>query len=148
MKISIPQQSTTVESPTGAVLVRPYQIVVSVQLYTNSVLSPAFPAVIDTGHSHNFSISQTQLRDWAQLAVQPRRMIRVNGRHVPVADADLQIAGIRVPLPEGIAVFPHDHPGATRLPLVGLRALVRGGLRVVIDGRARQASISRPWRFW
>jgi hypothetical protein len=148
MKISIPEQSTTVESPTGPVLVRPYQIVVSVRLFAQNVLSPAFPAVLDTGHSHNFSISNAHLREWAQMTLKTSRVIRVNGLPVPVSDADLEIDGIRLRLPEGISVFPKDHPGVTRLPLIGLRALVRNGLRVIVDGSSRQVSISRRWRLW
>jgi hypothetical protein len=148
MKISIPEQPTTVESPTGPVLVRAYQIVLSVRLIAADVLSSAFPAVLDTGHSHNFSISSAHLQDWAQMTLRTRRIIRVNGVPEPVADSDLEIGGMRLRLAEGIAVFPKDHPGATRLPLIGLRALVRNGLRVVVDGARRQVSISRPWRLW
>ena len=140
MKISIPEQSTTVETPTGPVLVRPYQIIVRVRLSAENILSPAFPAVLDTGHSHNFSISETQLREWAQMRLKPRRLIRVNGIPVPVSDANLEIDRIWLRLVEGIAVFPDGHPGVTRLPLIGLRALVRNGLRVAIDGYRRRVS--------
>lgn len=148
MKISIPEAPTTVETPTGPVLVRPNQIVVSVRLVVGDNLSPVFPAVLDTGHSHNFSITGDQLRDWGHMSLQSHRLIRVNGIPVPVSEADLEIAGVRLQLPEGIAVFPKGHPGVPRLPLIGLRALVRNGLRVVIDGRGKQATISRPWRPW
>jgi hypothetical protein len=104
-----------------------------------------FPAVIDTGHSHNFSISEQQLRDWAQVSHKTTRIIRVNGRPVPLARADLQLGGIHLSLPEGIAVFAKDHPSATRLPLIGLRALVRNRLKLKVNGRRLKASISRSW---
>lgn len=145
MKISIPEQPTTVETPTGPVLVRAYQIVVSVRLLVADTVSPTFPAVLDTGHSHNFSITETQLQEWASMSLKPSRLIRVNGLPVPVTRADLDVEGMRLFLPEGIAVFPDAHPGATRLPLVGMRVLVRNGLRVVIDGPGKIVTISRPW---
>jgi hypothetical protein len=87
MKISIPERPTTVETPTGPVLVRPYQIVVPVRVTVADQLSPLFPAVLDSGHSHNFSITGDQLRDWAETLLEPRRLIRVNGIPVPVSDA-------------------------------------------------------------
>lgn len=148
MKISIREQPTTVDSPTGPVLVRPYQIVVSVNLVVGDVLSPSFPAILDTGHSHNFSISEEQLRSWANMKLPTSRVIRVNGRPVPIAAADLVLDGMRLHLPEGIAVFPMGHPGLTRIPLVGLRALVRNNMRVDIHGKRRQVSITRAWRPW
>ncbi|MBI3461470.1 MAG: hypothetical protein HY000_00185 [Planctomycetes bacterium] len=146
MKISIPDRPTQVDSPTGPVFVRPYQVVVQVRLIVRGGPTPRFPAVLDTGHSHNFSITERQLRDWGQTSLPTVRVIRVNGRPVPVANADLEIDGILLTLPEGIAVFPEGHPAATRLPLLGLRALVRNRLKTVIDGKNMQVSISR--RFW
>lgn len=133
-KIRIPLQSTTISSPTGPVLVRAYQLIVSVRIFATGKASRPFPAILDTGHSHNFSISQALLRNWAQLSLPIVRTIRVNGVPVPVAAADLELEGHRLTLPEGIAVFPPNHPGITRLPLVGLRAVVRNRLKVSIDG--------------
>lgn len=133
-KIRIPQQNTTVSSPTGPVLVRAFQLVVSVRVCVGAKISRPFPAVLDTGHSHNFSISESLMSVWAGFRLPPVRSIRVNGIPVPIALADIEIEGQRLTLREGITVFPQGHPGITRLPLVGLRALVRNRMKVLIDG--------------
>src|SRR5436309_2488755 len=55
----------------GGVVVRPYQIVVWVSLSAGDALEPdarRFPAILDTGHNHNFSIQESQLLTWAGLS--------------------------------------------------------------------------------
>ncbi len=83
-------------------------------------MSGKFPAVLDTGHSHNFSISEALLHNWAGWSLPRIGTTKVNGVPVPVATADLELEGHRLVFPDGIAVFPLGHPGITRLPLVGL----------------------------
>lgn len=133
-KVRIPQQRTSAPSPTGPVLVRAFQLIVSVRLGVGGQISSSFPAVLDTGHSHNFSISEALLRAWTGFSLPSVRTTRVNGVPVPVAIADIELEGHRLRLPDGIAVFSQGHPGITRLALVGLRALVRNRLKVLIDG--------------
>lgn len=48
-------------------------------------------------------------------------------------------------MPEGIALHVPGDPGAPRLPLLGLRALVDNRLRAIIDGSRRHVSIGRGW---
>lgn len=81
-KIRIPQHKTTAPSPTGPVLVRAFQLIVSVRLCVGGQISGIFPAVLDTGHSHNFSISEILLRSWTGFSLPSVRTTRVNG--VPV----------------------------------------------------------------
>jgi hypothetical protein len=50
--------------PSGPIAVRGYQIIVWVSLSVGGARSRPFPAVLDTGHSHNFSIREVQLRQW------------------------------------------------------------------------------------
>lgn len=133
-KIRIPLHKTTAASPTGPVLVRAFQLIVTVRLCAGNRISGTFPAVLDTGHSHNFSISESLLRTWTGLSLRSVRTTRVNGIPVPLALADIEVEGHRLRLPDGIAVFPKGHPGITRLPLVGLRALVQNRLKVLIEG--------------
>jgi hypothetical protein len=142
MKFPIPEQSTTADSPTGPVLVRPYQVVVPIGLWAGDQLSPRFPAILDTGHSHNLSIRREQFREWVKADLKQTGFIRVNNQVVPLAQADLDLEGTRIRCPEGIAVYPDSHPSAPRLPLLGLRAIVRNGLTVIIDGLRRQVTIS------
>lgn len=133
-KIRIPQQRTTAPSPTGPVIVHAFQLIVSVRLCVSGQNSGKVPAILDTGHSHNFSISEALLRTWTGLSLPSVRTTRVNGVPVPLALADIEVEGHRLKLPDGIAVFPQGHPGITRLPLVGLRAIVRNRLKVVLEG--------------
>ena len=142
MKILIPEQPGTVATPTGPVLLRPFQIAVSVALTAGGRRSPVFPAILDTGHSHNFSIRHEQLRDWAGLPLKQIGFIRVNQQVVPLAECDLFLDGVVLKCVEGIAVYPDNHPTAPRLPLLGLRILVRNGVRVTIHGKQVELTVT------
>ena len=72
-------------------LLRPFQIAVEVSLSVGGRHSPIFPAILDTGHSHNFSIRHDQLRDWAGLALRQIGLIKVNQQIVPLAECDLVV---------------------------------------------------------
>ncbi len=61
------EEATEVDTPSGPVLIRSYQIVAWVGLSIRGTLSPPFPAVLDTGHSHNFSIKEEHFELWAGL---------------------------------------------------------------------------------
>lgn len=142
MKLPIPEESTTAKSPTGPVLVRPYQVVVPIRLWVGSHLSARLPAILDTGHSHNFSIRRKHFLDWVKAGLKQTGFIRVNSQLVPLAQADLDLEGKRIYCPEGIAVYPDNHPNAPRLPLLGLRAIVRNGLTITIDGASKEVTIN------
>lgn len=141
MKLLIPEQPGTVATPTGPVVLRPFQIAISVALSASGHRSLTFPAILDTGHSHNFSIRHDQLRDWAGLALRQVGFIKVNQQVVPLAECDLVIDGVVLDCPDGIAVYPDNHPAAPRLPLLGLRVLVRNGVRVLIDGKQVELTV-------
>ena len=76
--------------------IKPYQIVVWVSVTARAVIelprdAPRFPAVLDTGHSHNFSIQDKQLTQGAALEVAtlPRiASMRERGRHLPLHAAN------------------------------------------------------------
>ena len=147
--------------------VHPYQIIVWVSLTARSILelppnAPRFPAILDTGHGHNFSIHEQHLTNWARLShdqlVQRGKTI-VNGQEVPLhrarvwlhrnepgkRDAIADQPPFLLDLPEGIAL----HPGADfpRLPLLGLRALVRNRLHLNIDSDKRLVNLrTTDWR--
>ena len=61
------EEATEVDTPTGLVLIRSYQIVAWISLSVRGVLSRPFPAVLDTGHSHNFSIKVEHLELWTEF---------------------------------------------------------------------------------
>ena len=134
--------------------VRAYQIIVHVSIGSDNILlpnAPIFPAVLDTGHSHNFSIQGTQLRRWAKVepdALVKLNSILVNRREVPLRSATVWIYRNRpgtsqllpVPFlfsfPEGIAVHSADALDAPRLPLLGVRGLMRNRLQLTINDMA------------
>jgi hypothetical protein len=126
---------------------------------------PHFPAILDTGHSHNFSIQEQQLVQWAGL--DPRSLtklgeIRVGGDRLPLLEADVLLHTnepgqrdvlVRRPpycleLDSGIAVYPQTVAIAPRLPLLGLRAFRRAGFSLTIDCQVRRVTIRTPRRFW
>lgn len=145
--------------------VRPYQIVLRVSVSPAETLpagAPSFPAVLDTGHNHNFSIQRGQLERWAGLRLDELPTlgdIRVNQQLVPLmairvwlhrnrpGTADWLSRPVPLSLPQGIAVYPDAMPAAPRLPLLGLRGLVTTNLRLIMDGRLRGGFLAtRPSR--
>ncbi len=84
------------------------------------------------------------------------KAISVNRQRIPLRAADLWIhrnlPGTETLLPKpvrlavigGIAVYPAAAAAAPRLPLLGLRGLVRNGLRMRIEGRAMWVSLDSP----
>jgi hypothetical protein len=148
--------------------VKPYQIIVWVSITARTVLelppqTARLPAILDTGHSHHFSIDERHLADWAQvernLLVQ-RRTIIVKGAPIPLHAAAVWLhpnqpgsrdgfanrLPYRLELREGIAVYPREHH-FPRLPLLGLRALVHNKLHFTLDPERHVINLRTPdWR--
>jgi hypothetical protein len=130
----------------------PYQIVVKVSIAANRVIAlpadaPRFPVVLDTGNNHNFAIRREQLARWTGLTLPKRGLVNVGGRTIPLHAANVWVhpdSGdpFRLRMEEGIAVYPPDVANPARLPILGLRGLVRNNLRIVIDGKKREVTIS------
>lgn len=53
-------------------------------------------------------------------------------------------APIRLWTPDGIAIFPENVPNPARLPILGLRALVRSDLTLIMDGKRREVTLKTP----
>jgi hypothetical protein len=145
------------------------QIIVWVSLTTGGTArldsgTPRFPAILDTGHTHNFSIQEQQLIDWA--GVDPRALtrigdIRVGNDRLPLLEADVwlypnvpgktDLAAGRAPfcveLDAGVAVYPRSMDAAPRLPLLGLRAMRLAGFRLSIDCDSLRLTIQTAPRF-
>lgn len=157
--LPIQAQPSTVQVGDEIVPIRAYQIIVWMSLApVPTVEAPVFPAVLDTGHSHNFSIRETQLRRWAGIRTDALRKlgaILVNQQEVPLHEACLWIYRNRprtlevLPRPfplrilEGISVFPDGLPNAPRLPLLGLRGLMSNNLRLVLSRMTVSLSTAR-----
>jgi hypothetical protein len=161
-RVPIFEQPSEVLVADERVPIKPYQIIVWVSLSPQNVLvldprTPRFPAILDTGHNHNFAIREQHLTTWAGLpdTVPPLGAIDLRGTRLPLLAANVWVhpnrAGTRdelsgrppVPLelPRGIAVYPRDVPNPARLPVLGLRALVVNNLRLSVDGKLRQVTL-------
>jgi hypothetical protein len=83
---------SSVDTAVGPVAVRAFQIVVWLSFRLEGILSRPFPAVLDTGHSHNFSINEALLESWLNLRIdqfRPRALTKVDGEKLPLRTAEL-----------------------------------------------------------
>jgi hypothetical protein len=151
------------------VRVKAYQIIAWVSLSVKRVATwepgtPSFPAILDPGHNHNFSIQEEQLIRWAGLRPETLPILghaRQGGRHLPLLGASVWIqpnergqrdrltnrTPHRLALPRGIAVYPVGS-GFPPLPLIGLRALTTNNLVFTINGRRREVDLRTQWKWW
>ena len=115
--------ASTVEIAGEILPIRAYQIVVWIGLSVRETLEIAqpFPAVLDTGHNHNFSIQEGHLLCWAGIRADdlPKRgAILVNRQEVPLrgiylwiyrnrpGTAELLPRPVPLVLEEGISIYP------------------------------------------
>lgn len=148
---------TTVSVPSGKLIVRAYQIIVWVSIAPAEVLKldPSalrFPAVLDIGLNHNFSLQYDHVFQCSGLpaaAFVERGRISTGSQFLPLISANVWLHRNRpgerdalakrppfcLELPEGIAVYPAGAASAPRLPTLGLRALVRNRLHLAVDGK-------------
>lgn len=161
-RLPFSQIPSAVSTPDGIAEVKPYQIAVTVSLTARGLLdlpdgSPRFPAILDTGTNHNFAIRQVHLEQWAGLALRPRGKVVIQGDDVPLLAGSVWIhpnrpgmrdlapaRAIRLEMPEGLIVYPDTTPNPVRLPILGLRTLVRNHLKLTIDGRRREVTLCTP----
>jgi hypothetical protein len=126
---------------------------------------PFFPAILDTGFTHNFSIREAHLIHWAGL--DPRYLkqsgeTRIHGDRLQLLEADVWIrrnqsgerdrfrdqVPFRLEIDSGIAIYPTAMLSAPRLPLLGLRALRTAKLHLTIDGRRQRVGLRTARRSW
>lgn len=168
-KLPFVGRASTVRVHGAVVAVKAHQIVtwVSVSSLDHEIWEgacPRFPAIIDTGNNFTFSIREALLQKWAGL--DPRsldlvRPVRHRGRYLPglaayvwlhrnqpgQRDAPLTAPPIRLELEPGIAVYPNDAAEAPRLPLIGLQALTRNRLHLLVDAQQGWVSLrSHDWK--
>ena len=139
-----------------AVTIKRYQIGVWISI--NDETRP-FPAVRDPGHSHNLSITESQLGAFAGRS--PARLefigtTRLKGERLRQYRAEVRVHrnrpgtmelgedSYRLTIDQGTSLAPE---GSCRLPLLGLRALIRSGLVMNIHGRRRLVSLKTPGWF-
>lgn len=156
-------EETTAAAPDGPVVVRAYQMVVWVSVTRKGIadLSAAalrVPAVLDTANNHNFSLQEDHLARWACLDIPsiPRfGQVWIGGQTVPLLELNVLLHCNRpgkrddvgrgnpycLELPEGLAVYPRGVRSVARLPTLGLRALVRSRLQLLVDGKRQCVSL-------
>jgi hypothetical protein len=151
------------------VRVKPLQIALRVSLTRRGLSglgsAPPFPALLDTGNNHNFSIQSRHLLRWAGLDRGPLPTLGAvseRGKRIPLLGADLWIhpnrpgqletwpgrPPFRLTLDGGIVVYPDDGLNYPRLPLLGLRAMTDNRLRLTVDGARRLVSLRTPRTWW
>ncbi len=151
------QESSEVWTPDGITLVKPFQIVIMVSLSIADALDPGgprFPAILDTGLNHNFAIRREHLDRWTALRPPTRKTVTLQKQEIPLATANVwlyrnergtntpsDLQPFRLRTPDGIVIFPENAPNPARLPILGLRALVRSDLKLIIDGKRREVTL-------
>jgi hypothetical protein len=142
---------------------KPYQIIIHVSissLRTWDARTPIIPALLDTGLNHNFSIQEPHVSRWAGVLPQAfsvlgsmREGARILSRrraHIWIHRNQSGKRNLRggepflLSLEEGIAIYPDDGSNYPRLPLLGLRAIVKNNLRLAVGGKRRHVSLSSP----
>ena len=162
-RLPISDEHFTLDVSAEPLRLKPYQIVVQVSisnLRTWDARVPIIPALLDTGLNHNFSIQERQMMRWSGLHAEALSLfgsIREGGRTVSRRRAHVWVhrnqSGKRdlsdrdpylLVLDEGITIYPDDGSNYPRLPLLGMRAIVKNNLKLLIDGKRKHVSLSSP----
>jgi hypothetical protein len=156
---------SVVSTPNGILAVKSYQIIVMVSVTARGVAKlpeewPRFPAILDTGTNHNFAIREDQLERWASLRLRQRGTVRIRGEVIPLFAGSVWIhsnrpgtmnlaegRAVQLQTPDGLIVYPESASSAARLPVVGLRALVRNHLTLIVDGNRCEVTLKTPGWF-
>lgn len=132
-----------------------------VGLDEHPVSARPFPAVLDTGFNHGFLLQQRHFQTWTGYELHSndfpvRGQLRAYGAQANLHEADLWLhanvrgrrdefsraAPLRLQLDLGVAISPS--PNQPRLPLLGMLAIEKSGLRLLIDGARRRVTL-RTW---
>jgi hypothetical protein len=156
------EEGWTAISPDGVVEVKPYQILVFVSVTARNVdILPEgaarIPTILDTGNNHNFSIRQGQLDRWISGTPRQKGWVDIAGSIIPRLAANVWIhpnqpgtadpsgePAYMLELEEGIVVYPTGSVNPARLPTLGLRALIRNGIKFTMDGVPRELTLESP----
>src|SRR5690242_17694877 len=98
-KLPVPEADTVTFVGAEPVRVKAYEIIVWVSLAARRVIDPSrlprFPALLDTAHTHNFSIREDHLQRWAGLSLGALSLgvggVRHQGRTYPLRAATVWV---------------------------------------------------------
>jgi hypothetical protein len=167
-RMPFPDQPSEILVRDQRVRLRQNQIILWITLSLPRITSPnplavPFPTILDTGHTHIFSISENHLTQWTGF--QSDRLsvvgaIRDRGQRILLRSANIWVfrneRGSRnrvinytpnlLKAEGGIAIYPGiEFP---RLPILGLRAIAENNLLLKIDGQRREATLWPPIKWW
>jgi hypothetical protein len=151
--------------PGGRLRVKPCQIIVNISISsvpTWDAATPIIPILLDTGNNHNLSIQEDHLRKWAGIhpaSLPSLRLMREGGRTASLrletvwvhlnqlGRRELRgVTPVKLKLEEGIAIYPSEESNYPRIPTLGLRAILKNKLKLVIDGKRNHVSLRTS--FW
>ena len=131
-----------------------------VQIWKNQIIvwvsvqddTRPFPAILDTGHSHNLSLAQRHLDRWSPGHLPQIGVSKVGKHTAPQYEATIFVhrnvprarvirGAFPMILDRGITVIPNDSPAAPRLPLLGLKGLLDNDLVLIIDGKRKEVTL-------
>ena len=162
-RLPISSEHSLTDVHAGVVKLRPYQIIVHVSVLNDPEWHPGaaiLPAILDTGNNLNFSIQAAHLTRWA--GIDPRSlksggMVREGTRsltlhaayiwihrNVPRRGVLKDVRPFQPQVPDGIVIYPSDGSDYPRLPVLGLRAILKNNLKLIIDGQRKHASLRSP----
>jgi hypothetical protein len=162
-RLPVAQEHVVLHVPGGRLRLKPYQTIVSISISDVPIWdarTPIIPALLDTGNNHNFSIQEHHLLMWA--GIHPETLPSLGAMREAGRTPSLRFAIVWVhrnqpgkrelrgeksfmlKLDEGIAIYPTDNSNYPRVPLLGLRAILKNDLKLVIDGKRRHASLRSP----
>jgi hypothetical protein len=169
-RLPITEARTPVRFGDRSVTALPDQILVWVSVDLTGTLRPEknipkFPTLLDSGNNSNFAIQHRHLRQWAGIDPAALRLLGSGDiaeqpiewheatlwlyPNVPgTRDIDPEKPPLLLEMERGIAVYPHDaDPPGPRLPLLGLRAVLKNDLDWWLDPERRQITVqTRNWR--
>jgi hypothetical protein len=156
---------TSLRIPGGpAVAIKDHQIIVWVSVTPASdpqggAAPMRLPPVVDLGFNGYFLMREDHVRHWARIDLEEINYPlvgtkQIQGEGVPMFDADLWVypnlpcfrdqcsdqPPLRLVLEPGIAVCPM-HMTRYRLPLIGLAALCKNRLRLLVNGQKKRVSL-------
>jgi hypothetical protein len=168
-RVPIPDVASEVGFRRQRVRVRGNQIILWVTVSPRRLGPPdprltPFPAVLDTGYNHTLAVQERHLVEWSGLDPETLPEIghaRDRGRRISLDPADVWIHRTEpgshdrltgdpphaVSAAQGIAVYPSAQ-SFPRLPLLGLRAITRNRLILVVNGYRREATLRTAFAWW